>query len=95
MQSKGNEIPDHLLVKNPYTGTHINVLPLFEFFAKPTFSAKRSPDEAVEAIERALKYLTTNIPGEESDGVDYAQLNSATGALWDLRDVFKRMNQFP
>jgi hypothetical protein len=84
------ETPKFLLVENPLTGKHVNIMPLFQYLQEE-YNGKPTLLQATEPIQDALDYLAVSLP---SDGIDTEELkrrNYVNDRLITLRNTFSNM----
>jgi hypothetical protein len=78
-----------VLVKNPFTGDYINILPLFERMNEAAFSNGAGPDEMVRSMQFIHDHTSTVSLTPESDPAVWSAVNME---VLLLRKMFERMS---
>jgi hypothetical protein len=83
--------PKYLLVENPLTGKHVNILPLFQYFQDEYSGESTTVIQATEPFQDALDYLAVSLPTTNVEADELGRRNFVNGRLISLRDTFRDM----
>lgn len=81
------EAPKFLLVENPLTGKHVNIMPLFQYL-QSEHDGKPTSIEVIEPIQDALDYLAVSLPINGIDAEEITHRNYVNDRLITLRNTF-------
>lgn len=83
-------IQEPILVKNPNTGRHVNVAPLFDAMAQIGESGPESPESLRKAVTKAIRAI--NLAWDEAS--DATERKDVNVDLYLLEDMFAAMAEF-
>jgi hypothetical protein len=83
------EIPNVLLVQNPYNGKHVNILPLMELFNENWEVQGNGPRDVATRIQITLDYFTIFAKPE----TDLEVFQESLFHLTRIRKSFDAMNE--
>jgi hypothetical protein len=84
------ETPRFLLIENPLTGKHVNIMPLFRYLQNE-YDGKPTLLQATEPIQDALDYLAVSLPADGIDKEELMHRNYVNDRLITLRNTFSDM----
>ncbi len=94
MNNKSNEengIPKYLLVINPYTGKHMNVLPMFELLTQEWAASAGSLDNFIKPLQDTQDFLATGIQLGDLNHTSFLELGTVNCNIVRLRKMFEAM----
>jgi hypothetical protein len=83
--------PNFILVENPHTGKHVNIMPLFDYLQNEYSGSPITHLQATEPIQDALDYLAVSLPTEGIDTYELVHRNCVNDRLITLRNTFSDM----
>jgi hypothetical protein len=84
MHNKSKEIPEYLIVKNPYNGEHVDMLPFFTIIEE----AKLRGVSLVEQMQEVHDFIST-VYIEKESRLTHESLAQLCSICMEVRDTFK------
>lgn len=84
------------MVKNPYNGKLINILPLFELMNECKFEMEGGVENIVKTIQEIHDFVSSQVNLDDGSTIksQFQAYKSVNYALVDLRKTFERMQEF-
>lgn len=85
------DIPPYLFVINPFTGKHVNVLPMFELLEENYMSNTGSLDNFIKPLQKVQDFMAIEIKLDDMTEVGFFSLGEANYSIVRLRRMFEKM----
>lgn len=84
-------MPPYLFVVNPYTGKHVNVLPMFAVLQDRDEADEGSLDNFIIPLQLMQDFLAVDVRLDDTNNETLASLNNANYTIIKLRRMFQAM----
>jgi hypothetical protein len=91
--SKKVEMPEYLLIKNPISGKHVNILPMLVLLEDNYAGLEGSFDNFIKPLQEMQDFLSTCVPFEKLEKPSLSELGNVSYNIVRLRKMFEEMSE--